>query len=78
MSPKEKARELVYKMAVPTAIFKVNNQSRRNAKACVDEIIKSHPLHPFHEKIYELTVPTEILVAAENYWRQVKQEIENL
>ncbi len=66
MSPEDKAKEIVEKMAVPTAIFKINNQSKRNAKVCVDEIIKSQPGLPNQ---YSSTI---------GYWQEVKNEIEKL
>ena len=71
-NPQEKAREIVEKMAVPTAIFKINNQSKRNTKVCIDLIIQS--LEDYGRGSDELqNMENEF-----RYWQEVKKEIEKL
>ena len=71
MTPKEKARELFYKMLFTDTVDDYSFVGSKVAKQCaliaVDELIKSH-----HAQLVDksLTHP------AEDYWQQVKQELE--
>jgi uncharacterized membrane protein len=68
MSPKEKAEELVNKMYVNQ--WRSNTMDYKTAKQCaliaVDEILHSRP------------IITDSQVEYQNYWQEVKQEIEKL
>jgi len=72
MTPKEKANELVDKFRNEITSFLGDNMKKINAKKCalvaVDELIKIH---------YLLTT-THDTSPSINYWKEVKQEIENL
>ena len=65
MTPKEKAEDLVYKMwrEVPSH-YDDENIAKQCALIAVDEIIENQ---------YDLTSQ-----AFDDYWQEVKQEIENL
>ncbi len=73
MTPKEKATELLtkYRRHLP-----VNTVTDLEAKVCaliaVEEIIKSNPIFPISFNPH----PTKR--GAEQYWEEVKQEIEKL
>jgi hypothetical protein len=81
MTPKEKAKELVYKYKnasfnckgcdmpfcdIPCTSLSID-ESKQCALIAVDEIIQAIDWHEFE-------VPNEQI----NYWQEVKQEIENL
>ena len=75
MTPKEKAQELVDKMYGKTPVRDLIAQieeDKQYAKQCamiaVDELIKIH---------YLLTI-TNHTSPSINYWKEVKQEIQNL
>ena len=72
MTPKEKAEELVDKFRNEITSFLGDNMKKINAKKCalvaVDELIKIH---------YLLTT-TQDTSPSINYWKEVKQEIQNL
>ena len=72
MTPKEKAEELVDKFRNEITSFLGDNMKKINAKKCalvaVDELIKIH---------YLLTT-THDTSPSINYWKEVKQELENL
>jgi hypothetical protein len=79
MTPKEKAKELVYKF-YPNVQWKLGQEdcldrAKRCALIAVDEVIKSIPCIPS-------PIPCEDIDAcitqARDYWQQVKQKIENL
>jgi hypothetical protein len=65
MTPKEKAEELVYKFMDTRIPWK---QSKLCALVAVDELIKIH---------YLLTTTNDTSPSI-NYWKDVKQELENL
>lgn len=72
MTPKEKAKDLVKKMALKSAIFKINEYSIKCALICVDEIIQA-----------EMNLTSELLdnnksETSLNYWNEVKSEIDKL
>jgi len=83
MTPKEKAKELVYEMSLATDEYGYINTNVHRHKQCaviaVDEIMKAP-----HKNCYMELIPTD----AENtdwfwnkfdeYWNEVKQEIEKL
>ena len=72
MTPKEKAQELVDKFRTEILSFLGDRIKDQNAKRCaliaVDELIKIH---------YLLTT-TQDTSPSINYWKAVKQEIQNL
>jgi hypothetical protein len=72
MTAKEKAQELVDKFRTEITSFLGDNMKKINAKKCalvaVDELIKIH---------YLLTT-TQDTSPSINYWKEVKQEIQNL
>jgi hypothetical protein len=72
MTAKEKAQELVDKFRTEITSFLGDNMKKINAKKCalvaVDELIKIH---------YLLTT-TQNTSPSINYWKEVKQEIQNL
>lgn len=72
MTPKEKAQELVDKFRNEITSFLGDNMKKINAKKCaliaVDELIKIHYLLTNTND----TSPSII------YWKEVKQEIQNL
>ena len=72
MTAKEKAQELVDKFRNEITSFLGDNMKKINAKKCaliaVDELIKIH---------YLLTT-TQDTSPSINYWKEVKQEIQNL
>ena len=63
MTPKEKAEELVEKMASPLDVVKINLESKRCALIAVDEMLGL------------CWNGNEIAL---NYWQEVKNEIEKL
>lgn len=65
MTPKEKANELLYKFMAKRVSWK---QSKQCALIAVDELIKIH---------YLLTT-THDTSPSINYWKEIKQEIQNL
>jgi hypothetical protein len=77
MTPKEKARELLYKYWNPFNLhFEI-------AKACalitVDQIIKSNPTYPWAKDVgAEAQGLYENVIFPTNYWRDVKFEILNI
>jgi len=72
MTPKEKAQELVDKFRNEILSFLNDRIKDQNAKRCaliaVDELIKIH---------YLLTT-THNTSPSINYWKEVKQELDNL
>ena len=72
MTPKQKANELIDKFRVEILSFLGDTMKDKNAKRCalvaVDELIKIH---------YLLTT-TQDTSPSINYWKDVKQELENL
>jgi hypothetical protein len=69
MTPKDKAKELVDKFTVIG--LQQRNEGIQCALICVDELIESHLLlTTTHER--------EPSIRCKRYWKQVKQEIENL
>jgi hypothetical protein len=72
MTPQEKAQELVDKFRNEITSFLGDNMKKINAKKCaliaVDELIKIH---------YLLTNTNDTSPSI-NYWKEVKQEIQNL
>ena len=72
MTPKDKAQELVDKFRNEITSFLGDNMKKNNAKKCaliaVDELIKIHYLLTNTND----TSPSII------YWKEVKQEIQNL
>ena len=78
MTPKEKPEELIYKFYSKTDEERlVVNKYWSNAKYCaliaVDEILKSNPIQPL-----SFMLESEALDAGQDYWKEVKQEIEKL
>ena len=86
MTPKEKAKELVDKFRQQTdgiAGYNYDNVNKQCALIAVDEIIKSEPRSPSdvdwddcggtHQYYYEAQRED-----ADNYWEEVKKEIEKL
>ena len=69
-SPKEKAEELLSKMAMPKNIYQGTELAKQCALIAVDEILKSNPIQPL-----SFMLESEALDAAHLYWQQVKQEI---
>ena len=72
MTPKEKAKDLVEKMALKYAVFKINKHSKKCALICVDEVIQA-----------EINLTLELLDGYEDetslsYWNKVKSEINKL
>jgi hypothetical protein len=79
MTPKEKAKELYDKfyMAIPNDEMGLNDEaSRQCALIAVDEILKLENPNTYNY----LTESKEHLIVqiADNYWQEVKKEIENL
>jgi hypothetical protein len=74
MTPKEKAEELYCKY---DALFKAPFKKHQDLKQCtliaVDEILNSNYKNTLTDLCYKLTC-NEL----DNYWQQVKQEIEKL
>ena len=77
MTPKEKAQELIYKFSTPIKVFDYlencvihvdSSKAKGHALVAVDELIKSH---------YLLTNTNDTSHSI-NYWKEVKQEIQNL
>ena len=87
MTPKEKAQELVDKFRNEITSFLGDNMKKINAKKCaliaVDEILNSSPLEPnFADwddcggefRYWYDAQKTQAL----HFWKEVKQEIQNL
>ena len=77
MTPKEKAKELIYRFSTPIKVFDElegwvihidSSKAKGHALVAVDELIKIH---------YLLTT-TQDTSPSINYWKDVKQELENL
>jgi predicted proteasome-type protease len=77
MTPKEKAIELVDKYNNSIMSFLSDNMKYQNAIKCaliaVDEILKANPIIPL-----QFMLESESLDAANEYWQEVKQELEKL
>ena len=77
MTPKEKAQELFYKFQPHALEICFDPIQGYNTKQCaliaVDEIMKANPIIPL-----EFMLESEALDAANQYWNEVKQEIEKL
>jgi predicted proteasome-type protease len=77
MTPKEKAIELVDKYNNSIMSFLSDNMKYQNAIKCaliaVDEILKANPIIPL-----QFMLESESLDAANEYWQEVQQELENL
>lgn len=80
MSPKEKAKELYntfYNIAYHPSVKVIR---KTNAKQCaliaIDEILISIPCAPFC--ISTDSGSSEALIDANNFWNEVKKEIDNL
>ncbi len=83
MEPKEKAKELVYEMSLATDEYGYINTNVHRHKQCalkaVDEIMKAP-----HENNYMELIPTDAESTDwfwnkfDEYWKEVKQEIEKL
>ena len=71
MTPKEKAIELVDKMTMEIGRF----NSKQCALIAVDEIISSSPSLPI---LGDGGTYGEDIELSNKYWKEVKQEIENL
>jgi len=75
MTPKEKAIFLMARFEIIT--HPTIDCDKQFAKQCalivIDEILKSNPIIPL-----EFMLESEALDAANEYWQQVKQEIEKL
>ena len=78
MTPQEKAKELVNKFIMN--VLDRDGTSAMNlfeTKQCVlltiDEILKANPIIPL-----QFMLESESLDAANEYWQEVKEEIENL
>jgi hypothetical protein len=69
MTPKEKAEELVHKFAIG---YHDLVQCKQSAIICVDEIIKVL----YKDRMMEGEWLLE--VEADNYWKEVKEEIQKL
>jgi hypothetical protein len=88
MTPKEKAKELFYKMRKQTCQYQEYagakyttceigyEAGKKCALIVVDEIINSNPTI-FYEEIIENIGYTAIRECNSNYWEEVKQEITN-
>jgi hypothetical protein len=78
MTPKEKAKELYFKMHSQEQI--VSKEAKQCALIAVDEIIKSNPLEPNDTSDWLQPEDwfSEANKSAEKYWEEVKQEIEKL
>ena len=72
MTPKEKAEYLTKKMAMKSAIFKINDQSKECAIIAVDELIKESS-----SKSMTIRFP-KCNLSDKEYWQEVRKEIENL
>jgi hypothetical protein len=75
MTPQEKAQELVDK-------FALGGWGKENALRCGDEILKAYP-HTFDKELEYTSSGDEIIVIKNTrcnneFWYQVKQEIEKL
>ena len=76
MTPKEKAKELCYKywdmlyeLSERVITTEISEQAKQCALICVDEILKSlNNIEGQHSTLYE----------EEDYFKEVKQEIEKL
>ena len=90
MTPKEKAEELINKFIPHTKVFhevlgweEYIDSAKECALIAVDEIINSEPRYPSnvdwddcgatHQYYYEAQMEEAL-----NYWKEVKQEIQNL
>jgi hypothetical protein len=77
MTPKEKAKELFERFRSEIISFLSDNMKDENAKRCaliaVDEILKIIPQNEYMEDRGEFNENRELI-----YWKEVKQEIENL
>jgi hypothetical protein len=75
MTPKLKAQELIHKFTHDISLFW--DLSYINAIDCaliaVDEILKANPIIPL-----QFMLESESLDAANEYWQEVQQELENL
>ena len=90
MTPKEKAEELIGKMASPENIYQSLYQHLKNqmlAKQCalivVDEILKSEPRYPSNVDWDDVGATHQYYYEAQReeaarYWEEVKQQIEKL
>jgi hypothetical protein len=81
MKPKEKAEELVkemYKAHSNSASLITLYFAKQCALIAVDEIIKVAPIDKYENLQSELDVETVGLHLFEEYWQEVKQEIENI
>lgn len=73
MTPKEKAAELVDKMSMHQNVYQGKQLAKLCALIAVDEILKSNPIQPL-----SFMLESEALDAGQDYWKEVKQEIEKL
>jgi hypothetical protein len=75
LTPKEKAKELFDKFRNEILSFLGDKMKDKNAKRCalvaVDELIDSHYL-------LTTTHDVEPSIRCKSYWKEVKEEIENL
>lgn len=76
MTPKEKAKELVYKfqkhaLGICEDPIQIHN-AKQCALICVDEMISLYCIHNSDD--IKVTIKTEQF----DYWQEVKQEIEKL
>tara|TARA_R110000868_G_scaffold37623_1_gene132879 strand:+ start:16 stop:249 length:234 start_codon:yes stop_codon:yes gene_type:complete len=76
MTPKEKARDLIYKFSTPIKVFDYlegwvihvdSSKAKGHALVAVDELIKIH---------YLLTTTNDTSPSI-SYWKEVKEEIQN-
>ena len=77
MTPKEKAKELVYKYRNEITSFLDDNKKKLNAIRCalvaVNEILQI-----FNNEWTKLDFWTEEINGTINYWQEVKKELEKL
>ncbi len=84
MTPQEKAEEILYKFKNSECKDGYNDvrdifASKRCALIAVDEIIDSFPFYPTAQDVGAKAQGLyENVVFSTNYWKEVKQEIENL
>lgn len=78
MTPKEKANEIASRMLARCFQYDVHiNVAKECALVTVDEILKSFPTFPtLKDEVFEHSI--DELISAEDYWHEVKKQIEQL
>mgnify|MGYP007083488278 CR=1 FL=1 len=77
MTPKEKAKELYNSIGSPLSATTAKHRVKKCALIAVQYIIDSFPTFPtIEDKVFEDPIFEHI--SAEDYWNEVKKEIEQL